>query len=195
MNKTRSAGRDELANSAGEIATIALFGEFGPPILTAARSFSEAGLEIVVLGIGSGKPSVWSNAVSRAELMRPDDVGTPAGISVLNDFIRRTKAQALLAFWEPHMLWLAANRDLLQQGCQTGVGIVIAWRAAAGRADAAARATAACVGTRLIGRIVRNRLIERADKGLQGLCRAARVGCGRCAGRRRTTRCAAATAT
>jgi hypothetical protein len=79
MNKTRSAGRDGLANSAGEIATIALYGEFGPPILTAARSFSEAGLETVVLGIGSGKPSVWSNAVSRAELMRPDDVGTPAG--------------------------------------------------------------------------------------------------------------------
>jgi hypothetical protein len=106
MNKTRSAG---------EIATIALFGEFGPPILTA---FSEAGLEIVVLGVGSGKPSVWSNAVSRAELMRPDDVGTPAGISVLNDFIRRTKSQALLAFWEPHMLWLAANRDLLHLGCR-----------------------------------------------------------------------------
>ena len=52
MNKTCSTGRDGLANSAGEIATIALYGEFGPPILTAARSFREAGLEIVVLGIG-----------------------------------------------------------------------------------------------------------------------------------------------
>ena len=118
MNKTRSARRDGLANSAGEVATVALYGEFGPPILAAARSLSDAGLEIVVLGIGSGKPSVWSSAVCRAELMRPDDVGTPAGISVLNDFIRRTKAQALLAFWEPHMLWLAANRDLLHQGCK-----------------------------------------------------------------------------
>jgi predicted ATP-grasp superfamily ATP-dependent carboligase len=107
MNKTRSARRDGLANSAGEVA-----------ILAAARSLSDAGLEIVVLGIGSGKPSVWSSAVCRAELMRPDDVGTPAGISVLNDFIRRTKAQALLAFWEPHMLWLAANRDLLHHRCK-----------------------------------------------------------------------------
>jgi predicted ATP-grasp superfamily ATP-dependent carboligase len=118
MNKTCSVRRDALANSAGEIATIALFGEFGPPILAAARSLSDAGLEIVVLGIGSGKPSVWSSAVSRAELMRPDDVGTPAGISVLNDFIRRTKAQALLALWEPHMLWLASNRDLLHHNCK-----------------------------------------------------------------------------
>jgi hypothetical protein len=118
MNKTLSARRDGLANSAGDVVTIALYGEFGPPILAAARSLSDAGLEIVVLGIGSGKPSVWSSAVCRAELMRPDDVGTPAGISVLNDFIRRTKAQALLAFWEPHMLWLAANRDLLDHRCK-----------------------------------------------------------------------------
>ena len=118
MNKTHSARRDGLANSTGEVATVALYGEFGPPILAAARSLSDAGLEIVVLGIGSGKPSVWSSAVCRAELMRPDDVGTPAGISVLNDFIRRTKAQALLAFWEPHMLWLAANRDLLHHRCK-----------------------------------------------------------------------------
>jgi predicted ATP-grasp superfamily ATP-dependent carboligase len=118
MNKTRSARRDGLANSAGEVVTIALYGEFGPPMLAAARSLSDAGLEIVVLGIGSGKPSVWSSAVCRAELMRPDDVGTPAGISVLNDFIQRTKAQALLAFWEPHMLWLAANRDLLHHRCK-----------------------------------------------------------------------------
>jgi hypothetical protein len=78
----------------------------------------DAGFEIVVLGIGSGRPSVWSNAVSFAELMRPDDVGTTAGISVVNGFIQRTKAQALLALWEPHMLWLAANRDLLQQSCK-----------------------------------------------------------------------------
>jgi hypothetical protein len=118
MNKTPSARRDGLANSTGEISTIALYGEFGPPILAAARSLSNAGLLIVVLGIGSGKPSVWSNAVSHAELMPPDDVGTPAGISVVNAFIRRTKAQALLAFWEPHMLWLAANRDLLDHNCK-----------------------------------------------------------------------------
>jgi hypothetical protein len=118
MNKALPTGRDGLSNSAQEIATIALYGEFGPPILTAARSFRDAGFEVVVLGIGSGRSSVWSNAVSFAELMQPDDVGTPAGISVVNGFIQRTKAQALLALWEPHMLWLAANRDLLQQSCK-----------------------------------------------------------------------------
>jgi hypothetical protein len=117
MDKSRSKVREGASNSTG-ITTVALFGEFGPPILTAARSFRDAGLEIVVLGIGSGKPSVWSNAVSLAELMRPDDVGTPAGISVVNEFIQRTKAHALLPFWEPHMLWLGANRNLLHPGCK-----------------------------------------------------------------------------
>lgn len=118
MNKARSTDQEELRNTAGKISTIALYGEFGPPILTAARSFRDAGIKVVVLGIGSGKPSVWSNAVSLAALMRPDDVGTPAGIAVISDFIQQTNAQALLSLWDPHMLWLAANRESLPQGCK-----------------------------------------------------------------------------
>ena len=62
MNKARSTVQYELPKIAGKISTIALFGEFGPPILTAARSFRDAGIEVVVLGIGVGEPSVWSNA-------------------------------------------------------------------------------------------------------------------------------------
>ena len=58
--------KDELPKAAGKISTIALYGEFGPPILTAARSFRDAGIKVVVLGIGNRKPSVWSNAVSQA---------------------------------------------------------------------------------------------------------------------------------
>ena len=117
-NKARSAVQEELPKIAGKISTIALFGQFGPPILTAARSFRDAGIEVVVLGIGVGEPSPWSNAVSRAALMRPDEVGTPAGILVISDFIQETNAQALLPLWEPHMLWLADNRDLLPEGCK-----------------------------------------------------------------------------
>ena len=63
MNKACSTVQDELPKIAGKISTVALFGEFGPPILTAARSFRDAGIEVVVLGIGDGKPSQWSNAV------------------------------------------------------------------------------------------------------------------------------------
>jgi hypothetical protein len=118
MNQACSTVQDELPKIAGKISTIALFGEFGPPVLTAARSFHDAGIEVVVLGIGDGKPSQWSNAVSRAELMRSDDMGTPAGISAISDFIQATNAQALLAFWEPHMRWLAANRDSLPEECK-----------------------------------------------------------------------------
>ena len=118
MNKARSTVQEELPKIAGKISTIALFGQFGPPILTAARSFRDAGIEVVVLGIGAGEPSLWSNAVSRAALMRPDEVGTPAGILVISDFIQETNAQALLPLWEPHMLWLAANRDLLPEECK-----------------------------------------------------------------------------
>jgi predicted ATP-grasp superfamily ATP-dependent carboligase len=118
MNKACSAVQDELPKIAGKISTIALFGEFGPPILIAARSFRDAGIEVVVLGIGAGGPSAWSNAVSRAALVRPDDVGTPAGISVISDFVQETNAQALLALWEPHMLWLAANRESLPEECK-----------------------------------------------------------------------------
>jgi hypothetical protein len=118
MNQACSTVQDELPKIAGKISTMALFGEFGPPILTAARSFHDAGIEVVVLGIGDGKPSQWSNAVSRAELMRSDDMGTPAGISAISHFIQATNAQALLAFWEPHMRWLAANRDSLPEECK-----------------------------------------------------------------------------
>ncbi len=118
MNKACSTVQDEQPKIAGKISTIALFGEFGPPILTAARSFRDAGIEVVVLGIGDGKPSPWSNAVSRAVLLRSDDMGTPAGISVVSGFIQETNAQALLAFWEPHMRWLAANRDSLPEECK-----------------------------------------------------------------------------
>jgi predicted ATP-grasp superfamily ATP-dependent carboligase len=118
MKKGRSIAYDELPKAASKISTIALYGEFGPPILTAARSFRDAGIEVVVLGIGGGEPSVWSNAVRLAALMRPEDVGTPEGISVISKFIQQTNAQALLALWDPHMLWLAANRNLLPQCCK-----------------------------------------------------------------------------
>jgi predicted ATP-grasp superfamily ATP-dependent carboligase len=104
--------------AARKIATVALYGEFGPPILTTARSFRDAGIEAVVLAIGSTKPSLWSNAVRSAALMTLGDVGTPAGISALNNFIQQTNAQALLAFWDPQMLWLAANQDSLPPGCK-----------------------------------------------------------------------------
>ncbi len=118
MKNGRSGDYDELQKPRRKISTIALYGEFGAPILTAARSFRDAGIEVVVLGIGGGKPSVWSNAVGLAALMRPEDVGTFAGISVISEFIQKTNAQALLALWEPHMLWLAASRDLLPQCCK-----------------------------------------------------------------------------
>lgn len=118
LNKARCTVQNEVPKIAGKISTIALFGEFGPSLLTAARSFRDAGIEVAVLEIGAGKSSLWSNAVSRAALMRPDDVGTSAGISVINDFIQETNAQALLPLWEPHMLWLAVNQDLLPAECK-----------------------------------------------------------------------------
>ena len=118
MNKARSTVQDELPKIAVKISTIALFGQFGPPILTAARSFRDAGIEVVVLGIGASEPSRWSNAVRRAALMRPDEVGTPAGILVVSNFLQETNAQALLPLWEPHMLWLAANRNSLPEECK-----------------------------------------------------------------------------
>jgi hypothetical protein len=101
-----------------KIATVALYGEFGPPILTAARSFRNAGIDVVVLNIGNHKPPVWSSAVSFADCMSPEDVGMPAGISVINDFIRKTSAQALLSVWDSQMVWLAANLDLLPPSCK-----------------------------------------------------------------------------
>ncbi len=103
---------------AAQIATVALFGAFGPPLLSAARSFRDTGMEVVVLGIGSGAPSAWSNAISFAACMRVEDVGTPAGVAAIGDFLQRTKAQALLPFWDPEMLWLAANEDSLPSGCK-----------------------------------------------------------------------------
>jgi hypothetical protein len=103
---------------AATIKTVALLGAFGPPILTAARSLREAGLRVVVLSTAYGTPSAWSNAISAAECIRPEDLGTPAGLAVINDFIRRTEAQALLPFWDPQMLWLAANQSSLPRGCK-----------------------------------------------------------------------------
>ncbi len=63
-------------------------------------------------------PLVWSSAVRFAAYMPLEDVGTPAGIAILCEFIQRTNAEALLAFWDPEMLWLAANEDSLPRGCK-----------------------------------------------------------------------------
>src|SRR5271155_5184589 len=102
-------GRDEQPKAPGRIATVALFGAFGPPILTAARSLRNAGIDPVVLGVGNSAPQVWSSAVRFAAYMPLEDVGTPAGIAIISDFIQRTNAEALLAFWDPEMLWLPAT--------------------------------------------------------------------------------------
>ncbi len=101
-----------------KIATVALLGAFGPPILTAARSFRDAGIRVVVLSTAYGTPSAWSNAISVAECIRPEDLGTPAGLAVIIDFVRRTGAQALLPFWDTQMVWLAAHETSLPQGCK-----------------------------------------------------------------------------
>jgi hypothetical protein len=108
----------EAPRPARKIATVALYGEFGSATLTAARSFRDAGIGVVVLEIGSGKPSVWSSAVRFTASMPPGEAGTPAGISRLNNFIQQTNAQALLPFWDPQILWLAANQDSLPSGCK-----------------------------------------------------------------------------
>jgi predicted ATP-grasp superfamily ATP-dependent carboligase len=101
-----------------KIATVALLGAFGPPILTAARSLRDAGIKVVVLSTAYGTPSAWSNAISVAECIRPEHLGTSSGLAVINDFIRRTGAQALLPFWDTQMLWLAANEGSLPRGCK-----------------------------------------------------------------------------
>ena len=111
-------GRDEQPKAPRKTATVALFGAFGPPILTAARSLRDAGIDPVVLCVGSRVPLVWSSAVRSAAYVPLEDVGTPAGIAILCEFIQRTKAEALLAFWDPEMLWLAANEDSLPRGCK-----------------------------------------------------------------------------
>ena len=109
---------DERSKTAAKISTVVLLGAFGPPIMTAARSLHDAGLEVVVLSTEPGTPSAWSSAVSFAECMRPEDLGTSAGLAAIKDFIRRTNAQALLPFWDPQMLWLAANKSSLPEGCK-----------------------------------------------------------------------------
>jgi hypothetical protein len=109
---------DERPKATAKINTVALLGAFGPPIVTAARSLRDAGLTVVVLSTAYGTPSAWSNAISAAECIRPEDLGTSAGLGVINDFIRRTGAQALLPFWDPQMLWLAANQGSLPRGCK-----------------------------------------------------------------------------
>lgn len=110
--------QDVAPQSAKGMLTVALFGEFGAPIVTAARSFHDAGIDVAVLGVGMTSPAQWSRGISFAACMRPEDAGTPAGIAVLSDFIRQTNAQALLPFWEPHMLWLAANQNALPPACK-----------------------------------------------------------------------------
>ncbi len=111
-------GQDELPKTPGKIATVALFGAFGPSMLTAARSLRAAGICPVVLGLGCSTPVVWSTAVHFAACMRLEDVGTPAGLVVISDFIQRTEAEALLPFWDPQMVWLAANQESLPWGCK-----------------------------------------------------------------------------
>ncbi len=111
-------GQDELPKTPGKIATVALFGAFGPSILTAARSLRDAGIRPVILGVGCNTPLVWSSAVHFAACMRFEDIGTPAGLAVISDFIQRTKAEALLPFWDPQMVWLAANKESLPRGCK-----------------------------------------------------------------------------
>jgi hypothetical protein len=99
-------------------ATVALLGAFGPPILTAARSLRDAGLQVVVLSTEIDKPYAWSNAISVAECLQPEILGTSSGIAVINDFIRRTNSQALLPFWDTQMLWLSANQNSLPRACK-----------------------------------------------------------------------------
>ncbi|MGC2398272.1 MAG: hypothetical protein WA510_00750 [Acidobacteriaceae bacterium] len=103
---------------ASAISKVALFGEFGPPLLAAARSFRDAGIEVVVLGLGKDTPLDWSNAISFAATMPHEQVGTPSGLAYISDFLERTKAQALLPFWDPEMLWLAEHQHLLPAGCK-----------------------------------------------------------------------------
>jgi len=101
-----------------KIKTVALFGEFGPPILTTARSLRDAGIDVVLLGVGSVSPSAWSNAVRFAACIQSADLGTPLGLAILIDFLKQTNAQALLPFWDPQMIWLAANQESLPPGCK-----------------------------------------------------------------------------
>jgi predicted ATP-grasp superfamily ATP-dependent carboligase len=110
--------QDELPPPPKAVETVALLGEFGTPIVTAARSFRDAGIQVAVLCVGASSPDLWSSAVSFAACMRLEDAGTPAGLAVINDFIRRTNAQALLPFWDAQMLWLAANQDSLPPSCK-----------------------------------------------------------------------------
>jgi hypothetical protein len=103
---------------ATRVSVVALFGEFGPPLLSAARSFRDAGLKVVVLGLGNDTPLEWSNAISFGAAMPHEQVGTPAGLTCLSQFLEHTKADALLPFWDPEMVWLAEHQDLLPAGCK-----------------------------------------------------------------------------
>jgi hypothetical protein len=98
--------------------TVALLGAFGPPIVTAARSLRAAGIEVVVLSTEIDTPYAWSNAISAAECIQPEILGTSSGLAIINDFIRRTNSQALLPFWDAQMLWLSANQSSLPRACK-----------------------------------------------------------------------------
>jgi hypothetical protein len=97
---------------------IVLFGRFGPPFLTAARTFSRARIGVTVVEIGTGQPHKRSNAVDAVYMMSPGDVGTASGIRLLSEILSGTKAQALLALSDPHLLWLAASRKWLPATCK-----------------------------------------------------------------------------
>jgi predicted ATP-grasp superfamily ATP-dependent carboligase len=111
-------GQDEQPQPPKAVFTVALLGEFGAPIVTAARSFRDAGIAVAILSVGTGEPELWSSAVSFASYMRLEDAGTPAGLAVIRDFIQQTNAQALLPFWDAQILWLAANQDALPLTCK-----------------------------------------------------------------------------
>jgi hypothetical protein len=117
-----SDGQDFVRNtvppSTPRISTVALIGEFGPPLLAAARSFRDAGIEVAVLAFGEETPLDWSNAISFAGTIPHEQVGTPAGFTRVCEFLERTRAQALLPFWDPQMEWLAENQHLLPAGCR-----------------------------------------------------------------------------
>ena len=111
-------GHDDVSLSPRKISTVALYGAFGSPILAAARSFRDAGIEPVVLNPEACSPRLWSKAVAFAACMRREDAGTPVGLAVITDFLEKTGAQALLAFWDPQIAWLASGKHSLPGFCR-----------------------------------------------------------------------------
>jgi hypothetical protein len=101
-----------------QISTVALLGEFGPPLLAAARSFRDAGIAVVVLGIGKVSPLDWSSAIHYGASIPQEEVGTSAGLALICDFLEHTNAQALLPLWDTQMEWLAENEQQLPPGCK-----------------------------------------------------------------------------